>query len=78
MQVFNAAFGSLGTAAVPFLEDSFTVHLVIPPFFVVFCFVFPDRASLCVPGCPRTLLVDQTVFEGKDLPVSQIAGIKGV
>lgn len=47
-------------------------------FFVVFCFVFPDRASLCVPGCPRALLVDQTVFEGKDLPASQIAGIKGV
>ena len=36
--------------------------------FVLFCFVFRDRVSLCSPGCPGTHFVDQADLELKNLP----------
>ena len=31
--------------------------------YILFCFAFLDRASLCSPGCPGTSSVDQASFE---------------
>jgi hypothetical protein len=47
--------------------------------FVLFCFfVFQDRVSLCIPGCPRTHSVDQAGLELRNLPASasQMLGLK--
>jgi hypothetical protein len=46
--------------------------------FVLFCFVFQDRVSLCSPGCPGTHFVDQAGLELRNLPasVSQVLGLK--
>jgi hypothetical protein len=38
--------------------------------FVLFCFVFQDRVSLCSPGCPGTHFVDQAGLELRNLPAS--------
>jgi hypothetical protein len=42
------------------------------------CFVFPDRVSLCSPGCPGTHFVDQAGLELRKLPASacQVLGLK--
>jgi hypothetical protein len=39
---------------------------------------FPDRVSLCSPGCPGTHSVDQAGFKLRNLPasVSQVLGLK--
>ena len=41
-------------------------------------FSFPDRVSLCSPGCPGTHSVDQAGLELRDLPASasQVLGSK--
>jgi hypothetical protein len=46
--------------------------------FVCFCFVFRDRVSLRIPGCPGTHFVDQAGLELRDLPASasQVLGLK--
>jgi hypothetical protein len=46
--------------------------------FVLFCFVFRDRVSLCSPGCPGTHSVDQTGLELRNPPTSasQVLGLK--
>jgi hypothetical protein len=43
--------------------------------FVLFCFVlfFPDRVSLCSPGCPATHSVDQAGLKGIHLSFSSLA-----
>jgi hypothetical protein len=35
--------------------------------FVLFCFVFKDRVSLCSPGCPRTYNVKQAVLKIEEI-----------
>jgi hypothetical protein len=47
-------------------------------FFVLFCFVFPDRVSLYSPGCPGTHSADQAGLELRYLPASasQVLGLK--
>jgi hypothetical protein len=47
-------------------------------FFVLFCFVFWDRVSLCSPGCPGTHFVDQAGLELRNPPASasQVLGLK--
>jgi hypothetical protein len=48
-------------------------------FFFFFLFVFPDRVSLCSPGCPGTHSVDQAGLELRNPPASASeCGIKGV
>jgi hypothetical protein len=47
--------------------------------FVMFCVLcFPDRVSLCSPGCPGTHSVDQAGLEPRNLPASasQVLGLK--
>jgi hypothetical protein len=46
--------------------------------FVLFCFVFRDRVSLCSPDCPGTHFVDQAGLELRNLPasMSQVLGLK--
>jgi hypothetical protein len=46
--------------------------------FVLFCFVFQDRVSLCSPGCPGTQSVDQAGLELRNPPASasQMLGLK--
>ena len=46
--------------------------------FVLFCFVFRDRVSLCSPGYPETHPVDQAGLKLRDLSVYAATGIKGV
>jgi hypothetical protein len=41
-----------------------------------FFFFFRGRVSLCSPGCPGTHSVDQAVFELRNLPASQVLGLK--
>jgi hypothetical protein len=45
--------------------------------FLVFVF-FPDRVSLCSPGCPGTHSIDQAGLELRNLPASasQVLGLK--
>jgi hypothetical protein len=38
--------------------------------FVLFCFVFRDRVSLCSLGCPGTHFVDQAGLKLRNPPVS--------
>ena len=40
--------------------------------------VYPNRVSLCIPGCPRTHSVDQAGLELRDLLTfaSQVLGLK--
>jgi hypothetical protein len=40
--------------------------------------VFPDRVSLCSPGCPGTHFVDQAGLELRNPPASalQVLGLK--
>jgi hypothetical protein len=49
-------------------------------FFLFFflLFVFPDRVSLCSPGCPGTHFVDQVGLELRNPPASasQVLGLK--
>jgi hypothetical protein len=48
-----------------------TVKFLLKSFFFFFLFfVFPDRVSLCSPGCPRTHFVDQAGLELRDPPAS--------
>jgi hypothetical protein len=46
--------------------------------FVLFCFVFRDRVSLCSPGSPGTHSVDQAGLELRNPPASasQVLGLK--
>jgi hypothetical protein len=46
--------------------------------FVLFCFVFRDRVSLCSPGCPGTHSVDQAGLELRNPPASAswVLGLK--
>jgi hypothetical protein len=46
--------------------------------FYLFLFVwfFRDRVSLCSPGCPGTHSVDQADLELRNLPASQVVGLK--
>jgi hypothetical protein len=46
--------------------------------FVLFCFVFRDRVSLCSPGCPGTHSVDQAGLQPRNPPASasQVLGLK--
>jgi hypothetical protein len=46
--------------------------------FVLFCFVFGDRVSLCSPGCPGTHFVDQAGLELRNPPASasRVLGLK--
>jgi hypothetical protein len=46
--------------------------------FVLFCFVFQDRVSLYIPGCPGTHSVEQAGLELRNLPASasQVLGLK--
>jgi hypothetical protein len=41
-------------------------------------FFFPDRVSLCSPGCPGTHSVDQAGLELRNMPAfaSQVQGLK--
>jgi hypothetical protein len=39
-------------------------------FFFFFFWFFPDRVSLCSPGCPETHFVDQAGLELRNLPAS--------
>jgi hypothetical protein len=55
------------------------VNLFSPSFlFVLFCFVFQDRVSLCSPGCPGTHSVEQASLELRNPPAStsQVLGLK--
>jgi hypothetical protein len=47
-------------------------------FLFLLLFVFRDAVSLCSPGCPGTLFVDQAGLELRNLPVSasQVLGLK--
>jgi hypothetical protein len=45
-------------------------------FFVFFFLVFQDRVSLYSPGCPGTHFVDQAGLELRNLPASQVLGLK--
>jgi hypothetical protein len=47
-------------------------------FFFFFFLAFPDRVSLCRPGCPRTHFVDQAGLELRNLPASasRVLGLK--
>jgi hypothetical protein len=38
--------------------------------YILFCFVFQDKDSLCSPGCPGTRSVDEAGLELGDPPVS--------
>jgi hypothetical protein len=46
-------------------------------FYLLFCFVFRDRVSLCSPGCPGTHSVNQAGLELRNLPASasQVLGL---
>jgi hypothetical protein len=46
--------------------------------FGLFFFVFQDRVSLCIPGCPGTHSVGQAGLELRNLPASasQVLGLK--
>jgi hypothetical protein len=47
-------------------------------FFLFFFFVFRDRVSLYIPGCPGTHCVDQAGLELRNPPASasQVLGLK--
>jgi hypothetical protein len=47
-------------------------------FVCLFVFVFQDRVSLCIPGCPGTHSVDQAGFELRNSPASasQVLGLQ--
>jgi hypothetical protein len=61
------------------LAASSALHLlfVVSIYFFVF-FVFPDRVSLCNPGCPGAHSVDQAGLELRNPPASasQVLGLK--
>jgi hypothetical protein len=46
--------------------------------FVLFCFVFQNRVSLCSPGCPGTHSVDQAGLKLRNPPASasKVLGLK--
>ena len=44
--------------------------------FVCLFLVFWDRVSQCSPGCPGTLSVDQAGLELRNLPASEVLGLK--
>jgi hypothetical protein len=54
------------------------MHEALAFFFCCCCFVFPDRVSLCRPGCPGTHFVDQAGLELRNPPdsASQVLGLK--
>jgi hypothetical protein len=56
--------------------SSNAIQLVV--LFVLFCFAFQDRVSLCTPGCPGTHSVDQAGLELRNPPASasQVLGLK--
>jgi hypothetical protein len=45
---------------------------------ILFLFYFPDRVSLCSPGCPGTYFVDQAGLELRNPPASasRVLGLK--
>jgi hypothetical protein len=45
--------------------------------FVLFCFVFRDRVSLCSPGCPGTHFADHAGLELRNPPASA-SGVLGL
>jgi hypothetical protein len=47
-------------------------------FFCFFCLFFPDKVSLCSPGCPGIHSVEQAGLELRDPPASasQVLGLK--
>jgi hypothetical protein len=47
-------------------------------FYFILFLVFPDRVSLCRPGCPGTHFVDQADLELRDPPASasRVLGLK--
>jgi hypothetical protein len=47
-------------------------------FFSLFYFIFPDRVSLCSPGCPGTNFVDQAGLKLRNVPASacRVLGLK--
>jgi hypothetical protein len=47
-------------------------------FLFCFLFVFGDRVSLCIPGCPGTHFVDQAGLKLRNPPASasQVLGLK--
>jgi hypothetical protein len=52
--------------------------VVVALFCLVLVLVFPDRVSLCSPGCPGTHSVDQAGLELRNLPASasRVLGLK--
>jgi hypothetical protein len=54
------------------IDSFFFVFIFVCLFvcFVLFCFVFRDRFSLCSPDCPGTHFVDQAGLELRNLPAS--------
>jgi hypothetical protein len=51
---------------------------VVVLFTVLLSFFFRNKVSLCIPGCPKTLSIDQTRLQLRDLPasVSRVLGLK--
>ena len=58
--------------------ESQSQHLFCFVLFVLFCFVFPDRVSLCIPGSPGTHSVDQAGLKLRyvNASASQVLGLK--
>jgi hypothetical protein len=56
------------------------MHQTFYYYYYLFWFglVFPDRVSLCIPGCPGTHSVDQAGLELRNLfaSASQVLGLK--
>jgi hypothetical protein len=60
------------------LYKALGMHIISSLFLFFYSFFFQDRVSLCSPGCPGTLSVDQAGLELGDLPASasQVLGLK--
>jgi hypothetical protein len=56
------------------LEVGFELSFFL--FFFFFFLVFRDRVSLYSPGCTGTHFVDQAGLELRNLPASQVLGLK--
>jgi hypothetical protein len=79
---FTIATYRLSSGPLPGMANcGFWVCFVLFCFHFLFCFVllcFPDRVSLCSPGCPGTHFVDQAGLKLRNLPASasQVLGLK--